>query len=439
MPSFNWKRAVAVGFGIVTTSILWPIFNTYVPILLQSGNPLWEASKSTESQQGIPFVGFGLAPGLAFFIMTWDNILHGLLTPWAGARSDNTWTRWGRRKPWLLVGMPIAMLGFLLIPFAVTLPLLIVFIVLTNLGTGIYRAPVLAWLGDMFPSADRSKASGVNNVMRGFAGVLTLVGSGLLFARFGMAAPFLWGACLLAFATIVALILVKEPRKSYLPHEDAVKDSANHKQILRYMRDIWQTENRDRRYVLLSVLCGFAAFNALETGHSSFAVFELGLTPGQASLFASVFALMFILGSLPSGWLATYIGRRRIMELGAAIFVLASLGGAIFIRTQMGYIIVLGLCGIAASLTLIHTLPLLLDTSNDDEMGAITGLFLLTWQGASILGPVLAGYAIQLLAMQRIFFVIVSAFMMLMWLALQQVATEGPVSSIEEEPILTAR
>ena len=68
-----------------------------------------------------PLVGFALAPSLAFFIMTWDNLLNIVVHPWAGVRSDHTWTRWGRRKPWILVGVPLAVTGLLALPLAPTL------------------------------------------------------------------------------------------------------------------------------------------------------------------------------------------------------------------------------------------------------------------------------------------------------------------------------
>lgn len=50
--------------------------------------------------------------------MTWDNLFNLLIHPWVGACSDRTWNRWGRRKPWIMMGVPIAALGFGLIPVA---------------------------------------------------------------------------------------------------------------------------------------------------------------------------------------------------------------------------------------------------------------------------------------------------------------------------------
>ena len=79
--------------------------------------------------------------------------------PWAGVRSDQTWTRWGRRKPWILVGVPLAVSGLLAIPLARTLASVMVAILVTNLGRALFVPPMVAWLGDLFPAAQRSQAT----------------------------------------------------------------------------------------------------------------------------------------------------------------------------------------------------------------------------------------------------------------------------------------
>jgi Na+/melibiose symporter-like transporter len=103
--------------------------------------------------------------------MTWDNLLDVFVQPWAGARSDHTWNRFGRRKPWIMVGAPIAIIAFVFIPLANTLLAIMVFIVVTNIGMALFRSPAVAWLGDLFPPEQRSKANGLLN-LRGGAGAL---------------------------------------------------------------------------------------------------------------------------------------------------------------------------------------------------------------------------------------------------------------------------
>ena len=48
--------------------------------------------------------------------MTWDNYLNLFVQPIVGERSDHTWTRIGRRKPWMLVGAPLAAIFFIAVP-----------------------------------------------------------------------------------------------------------------------------------------------------------------------------------------------------------------------------------------------------------------------------------------------------------------------------------
>ncbi|HEY5672058.1 MAG TPA: MFS transporter, partial [Anaerolineales bacterium] len=78
------------------------------------------------------FVGFymfyyidqlGLAVALAAVINVIFAIWDSVNDPLAGFLSDNTRTRWGRRKPWLLVGLPFYV-GFLVMVYAVPEPFL---------------------------------------------------------------------------------------------------------------------------------------------------------------------------------------------------------------------------------------------------------------------------------------------------------------------------
>ncbi|MEI2689581.1 MAG: MFS transporter [Anaerolineae bacterium] len=102
------------------------------------------------------------------FILTWDNIINMFFQPWVGSRSDRTHTRFGRRKPWLMLGAPMAALFFILVPFVRENFILIALAILgTNLGMALFRSPTIAYLGDLFQPEERSKANGVINLMGG--------------------------------------------------------------------------------------------------------------------------------------------------------------------------------------------------------------------------------------------------------------------------------
>lgn len=416
---FQWKRAVIIGFGVITISVVWPIFNTYVPILLQAGNPLWNDGIAANAARGYDVRGFGLAPAFAFFIMTWDNILHALLAPWIGARSDHTWTRLGRRKPWLLFGVPLTLVGFLLIPIAPTLFLMIAGILLTNLGTALYRTPVTAWLSDLFPPEERSKASGVNNTMRGIAAIFVLMAGGILFERYGIGAPFLLAAAILLLATGIAVIGVSEPRSLAIEQPTQLDD---HLPADTYGTHPKLTDDARNRFLILMVtFLAFTAFTALETGHSSFAVFALGISPGQAALYAGAFVLPYIAGSIPSAYLATLLARRQTIQIGLFLFALAGLFGFLSITNKTTYLFTLIICGLGAALIFVNLVALFLDTTRAQSAGAGMGQFVLTWQLGSILGPIGAGYLIEWSASQHFLFVYITVFMMLASLVLRRV------------------
>ena len=39
---FTYRKTFIVGFGFLGISVIWPIFNQYIPIFLQAGNPEFE-------------------------------------------------------------------------------------------------------------------------------------------------------------------------------------------------------------------------------------------------------------------------------------------------------------------------------------------------------------------------------------------------------------
>src|SRR6056297_3575332 len=90
----SWKLFV-LGFGFFGVSIIWPLYNAYVPIFLKS---------------------FDLSSFWVGTVTTIDNIFAILMLPVIGAMSDQTRTKFGRRKPYIMVGAPFAALFFVLIP-----------------------------------------------------------------------------------------------------------------------------------------------------------------------------------------------------------------------------------------------------------------------------------------------------------------------------------
>ncbi len=426
------KQTVSFGFGIATIFLIWPVFNQFIPLFLQAGNPLWEAELRLAGREVPNIVGFGLPPTLAFFIMTWDNILNIFVQPWAGLKSDETWTRFGRRKPWIMVGVPVAVLGFVLIPFANAVLTVLLFIFITNLGMALFRAPTAAWLGDLFPPEQRSKVRGVSAAMGAVAGILAVVVGSILFERVGRAAPFIFSAVLMIAASTVALVLVREPQPEESANanpQEAQPTAGTMGNLRATFRTLWQTEGRSGIWLLLGILLSFMMFESLATGISSFAVFTLGFTAGQAVRFGAVFGLAIALSAIPSGLIGTRFGPRDTMRFGLAGAFLTAGAGYFLIQTALSFALTLVPLGFFISLVVINDLPLLLRLVDKKRIGANTGIYFVATQSAAVLGPTLAGFAIEVGGSYRMLFAFVAVCALCGWLMLRQVRVEQPDSN----------
>jgi MFS family permease len=327
--------------------------------------------------------------------------------PIVGERSDHTWTRIGRRKPWMLVGAPLAAIFFILVP-AMRSPVGIMFaILLTNLSMALFRAPTIALLGDLFPSHQRSTANGVINLMGGLGAIAAFLIGGALYSL-GRITPFIFGSVVLLVAITVVLLFVREPRQPAEANEEA--QSAG---FVANLQEVLRASDRSGLLILLAILCWFMGFNALETWISSFGKFTLGIDEGRMAILTSGLALMFVIFAVPSGLLATRFGKRRIILIGIGGLLVLFLYGLV-VSNQLMLIAFLVLAGFFWALINVNSLPMVYDVGGDGRIGAFTGLYYLAASLAAIAGPQLVGVLIDVTGgSYRIMFAFSALFMFL--------------------------
>lgn len=414
MQSFRWRRAFFLGLVTYSASVAAPVFDTFVPVLLQAGHPLW----TNKSGLSADVVGFGLAPSLAFFIMTWDNLFNLLIHPWVGARSDRTWNRWGRRKPWIMMGVPIAAFGFVLIPVAHSVSMIAMAIIIFNVGRAVFVPPVIAWLGDLYPAAQRSRANSAFSLVSGVAAVIVLLVAGALFEQVGRAAPFWFTAMVLVVLIAPGLLWVREP-----PPEHA--GFASEPGVRTIFRTILASGHRHWMRILLVLFFSGLGVSIVDTGASSFAVFELGMTLGDVSAIRVISVIAFILCALPSGMLATRIGRKHTVGLGLLV-VMITYGFTYFlVVTPTMYAVALLISSAGGALVLVNILPLVFDVGDERFIGAFTGLSGVPAQLAAVVGPSLAGIIVQAVGSQRVLFLVSVVALAVAWLLLARL--QAPV------------
>ena len=379
---FSYWRVLLLGFGFMGLSVLWGIYNAYVPIFLQAGRPDFSSTANV--------TGYGLSAGTTGFIMTLDNIAALFILPFVGAYSDRIWTRWGRRKPFIVAGAPLALVGFIGIPLLLGKPLIFFMaaIFLTLFAMDLFRTPVISLMPDITPSPKRSQANGIINLMGGVGGVLAFAVGGLLF-KVSVGAPFYFGGIAMLAACSVVLAFIREP------HPDSVEPAEGEPGLIGSMKTIVKDRDYSALYFLGAIFFWFLGYNALEVFFTSFAVNELNVNSGEATFLLAYFSLAIILFAPVAGFIGGKVGRKRVISL--AIIVFASLlGWGYFVTTILQAKIMLPLLGVAWSFILVNSLPMVIDMAPQDRLGAYTGLYYLSSQSSAIVGPILSGKIIDL-------------------------------------------
>jgi MFS family permease len=402
---FPYAKTLLLGAGFFGISLIWPIFNNYVPIFLKEN--------------------FNLSAIAIGFVMTWDNYLNMFVQPVVGARSDRTYTRIGRRKPWMLVGAPLAAIFFVTVPAMRSVAGIMITILLTNLSMALFRAPTVALLGDLFPSHQRSTANGVINLMGGIGSILAFLVGGVLYSL-GRIAPFAFGAIVMLAAITLVVLFVREP--VVLGQEK--KEEQAEGGLFNRIGEIVRSPDRSGLLILLAILFWFVGFNALETWLSSFGKFSLGIDEGRMAILTSGLALMFVLFALPSGLLATRFGRRRVILIGIAGLTLLFLYGLV-VTNQLMLIGFLVPAGFFWALINVNSLPMVYDIGGNERIGVYTGLYYLASNIAAVAGPQLVGLLIQVSGDNyRLMFVFSALSMALAGVLMARVRGAGEASTM---------
>jgi Na+/melibiose symporter-like transporter len=317
-------------------------------------------------------------------VMTIDNIFAVVFLPIFGALSDRTKTRYGRRMPYLLVGIPLSALAFILIPVArAGLVTLMVTVIAMNFFMSIYRAPTVALMPDFTPRPLRSKANGIINFMGGIGAVIAFLIGGFLF-KINEFLPFSVGSVIMIFTIIMMYLLIHEPEEIQDDKPAAEGEVTAAAQ---------SGEKLSLLLLLLAIFFWFTGYNAVETFFSTYGEVVLHIDKSQSSFMLAVFSGFLVLFSIPSGFLATKIGRKRTILLGITILFLVFMS-INFIPgvNNMILFVLLAIGGISWALININSYPMVVEMTSNKGIGKYTGYYYFFSMMAAIISPILFGY-----------------------------------------------
>jgi Na+/melibiose symporter-like transporter len=371
---FSAGRTFLLGFGFLGVTVIWSMYNAYVPIFLKDS--------------------FHLRSTLIGLVMTIDNVLAILLLPYLGALSDRTRTRLGRRRPYILAGSALALAFFLLIPAANAaqrLGLMMLVIVALNLSMALFRSPVIALMPDITPSRFRSQANGIINFMGGLGALLVYFGGKPLYDR-RLSLPFVVGGLLMFAACLLVVLLIREPPVAQGEGQRFTL-AGSFRALLGNLKDVLAKE-KSLLGILLAILCWFVGFNAVETFFTSYAKYYLGMKESTGALILGFFSVTFMAGSLGAGFLAARLGRRRTIRIGLVV-VCGTMALSLFLRSFLPLAALFAVGGMGWSLVNVNSLPMVVDMTTLQKVGGYTGLYYFFSQAANIIAPPAAGALID--------------------------------------------
>jgi maltose/moltooligosaccharide transporter len=354
LPTF----ALALGISVLTT---------YAPLLL---------GEATSSAGAI-----GLAVGVEGAFALFLPLLVGSL-------SDKTQSRFGRRIPYALVGVPLLVAPLVILPFAHGYAETVALVSLFFVGYHVYYPPYQALFAELVPASHQGRAQGWQGVMRGLGLGVALLAGGLLLSVW-TPLPFLLAAAAAVLATVVLVREVRGEERaapiagvSALPGPGALA-------LLRERADV-------RAFVAANALWELS-FMGLKTFIVLFVVKGLGESVGTASAVIGIVAGAYVIAAFGAGRLGDAVGIHRLMRVSVWIY-----GAGLLVGATLGSLdtFLIGLPFIALAGAVVMTLPygILVGITPSGAEGALSGLFGFSRALGAVLGPVVVGVAIDVLA-----------------------------------------
>lgn len=388
----NYKRTLLVGLAFLSICAFWQLYDNVVPLIL----------KNT----------FDIPDDIAGVIMALDNVLALFLLPLFGKLSDRTYTRLGRRMPYILGGTLAAVVLMNLLPVADAARSLWLFVValgLLLLAMGVYRSPAVALMPDVTPKPLRSKGNAIINLMGTLGGVFTLAATGLLVTRDATgrenySALFLAVSILMLAAVVVLLLTIRENRLARevelqnlaTQGEDATQAQADETPSTGAgFSSLDPALRRSLILILCSVSLWFMGYNAVTTAFTKYVSVQWGYDIKAASQCLMVATVGAVVSYLPVGFLSSRFGRKRVIQAG--VLLLAACFGTAALFAQFSPVLygIFALVGAAWAMINVNSYPMVVEISKSGDVGKYTGYYYTFSMAAQIVTPIVSGWLLE--------------------------------------------
>ena len=398
----NKKNTFKIAFAFFGILMLWQAYNFYCPLIL----------KALLAEANVKNVNF-----IVGIIMALDNVCAIIIMPIVGKLSDRTHSKWGKRMPYIVIGMILTAIIFPFIALMCywnSLLGVIIFMLLFLIIMQAYRSPAVAFMPDVTPKPLRSKANGIINLVGYLGGVFVAVLGMLPFLKLNSSStlsqiqnvvliPFI--VCTIIFIGVLLFLVLTIKENKML---EETKDDVAYGEELSETEEVISADNKlsplDKRnfiIILIAIFFWFMSFNSFETFGSTFGKEILNDT-GVISTMTTILTVVSILSFVAFSSLANKIGRKLTIVIGLALLIISL--GAIAVVTQVVTFSIEGvgkwafffygmaaLMGCGWALININSFPMIVEFSNSENIGKYTGYYYMASMLAQSITPILIG------------------------------------------------
>lgn len=306
-----------------------------------------------------------------------------------GSWSDRVDTRIGRRMPFILVAAAVAVVALILMPAFGSLLALGVLLFCFYVGYFTYYAPYRALYPELVGDELRGRSQSFQATWREAGLGLALVGGGVLLGLW-RPLPFLVAAVVLSAVTAVFFLRVEEPPA------DEESTGGGEQGLRATFSRVWSLarDHRDLRWLIVANALWELTIAALKTFAVLYITVGLGRSTGFASAVLAFVAVAVLAAAVVGGKLADRFGHLQVVRATLWVY---GLGPLLFLFTS-SLLVVPAVFAIAFAAGILLALPysLMMGLMPSESYGAAAGLYGFSRGAGIVLGPLIAGVAIEL-------------------------------------------
>jgi maltose/moltooligosaccharide transporter len=305
------------------------------------------------------------APDLLIGLLSSTRSIEGaLIQPTVGALSDRVWTPVGRRRPFMLIGIPLSALFFVAGAFVSSLLPLAIVIFLFSIFFNVAVDPYTALLADIVPLEHRGWLSGLSTGVQLVSSVAFLLV--IYFATASGAAIPLWTYILVAVVLVVSfgitVVGIREPataaEREHIQLRDYVKAVLEHRQAVRY---------------LVTLFVYQFGLNAILPYLVLFVVEDIHQTNQVAFGLSAALLVVTALGAVIFGRISDHIGTLPVLAIGWGLLAVSAVAGVVVVDLVQTTLVVL-VAGVGNGAATAVSWPLLTALIPPEKTGVFAGL-----------------------------------------------------------------